>query len=201
RKRRQLQQLVHALVSLAVHLERNALHGPKQGADPDHPDQQPLAVLRRIKVIPESGHEYDREQQGVKQRDFVFQARDEHHAKNGPDHDASSSVSFRYSSSRFAASYRSSNSSGVPDAATFPSRIMTIRSASLPTSSISWEVKTTEAPDSARRRIRSRISRLARGSRAAVGSSRNTSFGSCTSAAAIASRFCWPPESREASVC
>ena len=43
-------------------------------------------------------------------------------------------------------------------------------------------------------RITSHRLRRACGSRPVVGSSRNTTSGSCTSASAIASRCCWPPD-------
>ncbi len=62
-------------------------------------------------------------------------------------------------------------------------------------SSMWWVVSTTVRPSALICRSRSHRLRRACGSSAPVGSSRNTSSGSCTSAQAMDSRWAWPPDS------
>ena len=87
-------------------------------------------------------------------------------------------------------------SCGAPICCTTPSFITTIMSEMLMASSWSWVTKIVVTPVSCwMRRISSRVCKRSRASRFESGSSMSNTRGVFTSARAMATRCCWPPES------
>ena len=86
------------------------------------------------------------------------------------------------------------SAAGVPSAAILPSSMIPTRSASWSASSRYCVVRNTVVPSSFRRRTSSQIAMRLTGSSPVVGSSRNRTLGSCTSAVARSSRRRMPPE-------
>ena len=76
-----------------------------------------------------------------------------------------------------------------------PASMNTLTSPTSRAKPISWVTTTIVMPDSATSRITASTSPTSSGSSADVGSSNSSTFGSITSARAMATRCCWPPES------
>ena len=88
------------------------------------------------------------------------------------------------------------SSATVPETATRPASRMNTSSARASASSMAWVVSTRVTPAVRSSRSRSQVARRACGSMPAVGSSRNTSSGRPTIAAARLTACCCPPDSR-----
>ena len=85
---------------------------------------------------------------------------------------------------------------GCPARRSTPSSMKMTWSATSRAKPISWVTTSIVIPSLASSRITSSTSLTSSGSRALVTSSKSISFGSIASARAIATRCCWPPESR-----
>src|SRR5699024_5413197 len=89
----------------------------------------------------------------------------------------------------------SRTSPGGPCSTIRPRSMKTTVSATSRAKGISWVTITSVVPARARERITASTSSTSSGSRALVGSSNSSTFGSRARARAIATRCCWPPES------
>ena len=85
---------------------------------------------------------------------------------------------------------------GGPSSTITPSSMKTTWSATSRAKPISWVTTSIVIPSAASSRITSRTSLISSGSSALVTSSKSITCGSIASARAIATRCCWPPESR-----
>ena len=97
-------------------------------------------------------------------------------------------------SSRWGLPISALSDSGVPSATILPLSMIPTLSASWSASSRYWVVRKTVVPSSLSARTSSQIVLRLTGSRPVVGSSRKSTRGSWTSAAARSSRRCMPPE-------